>query len=126
MVFVTLLIVFFLAAFGMLAAIVTRSILGGLMAGFVLVLFEGLSRGLLQILSFWLKTPGLVRLGLYLPSYNLENLRSWLLTGKAQTMELAGVSMQSGLIFSYIILGVWLVGLVGLTIFVFGRQDITS
>jgi hypothetical protein len=126
MVFVTLIIVTFLAGFGMLAAIATRSILGGLMVSFVIVLFEGLSRGLLQLLSIWFKAPGLVRVGLYLPSYNLENLRSWLLLGKAQIMELAGLSMQVGLGFSFAVLAVWLVGLVGLTLFVFERQDITA
>jgi hypothetical protein len=113
-----------LAAFAASAALFTRSILGGLLFGF------GFS--ILEPSEFWLvlgivfSKPEIVNLYRFMPTYNLNNVRSWLVTHRALAAVPSGFTAQPSLAFSCGMLALWLLGLTALAILVFQRQDITS
>ncbi len=120
--FVTLVI---LASSAALAAIVTRSILGSLLAAFLFSVAEPLSLGILYMLGTLLKQPNLVNLYLFTPSYSLDNLRSWLMNDTFRTVGLVNWTAEPQLLFSCIVLAGWILGLLGLALHLFQRQDIT-
>jgi len=115
-----------LAGYAACAALVTRSILGGLLAGFGLSVLEPMSLVGLQLLGRILNLPGLVNLFQFTPTYNLENVRAWLAVGAAHTRVAASFTAEPSLLFSIVVLGVWVVGLIALAMAVFERQDIVS
>jgi hypothetical protein len=121
--FISLLI---LAGFAAWSALLTRSILGGLLAGFFFSIIEPMSYFLLFMLGHSLNRPSLVNLYRFFPSYNLANLRSWLATGVAHNpntdLFIAAPSLASTLF----LLALWVFGLMGLAVCVFERQDITA
>ena len=79
-----------------------------------------------------IERPGLIRLFRVTPTYNLENVRSWVLEGEAVQIIPYGFigpdapAVEDPLLFSLAVLLMWLVGLVLLAVLVFWRQDITS
>lgn len=123
---ITLVIMSALAALG---ALLTRSILGALLVALGASLLDPLSIGALSVVRTLLNLPRITDLYLWTTSYNLDNLRSWFLEGKMLT----GLTPDS-LLFtrghtpggSLTILAVWILGLAGLAIAVFRRQDITT
>jgi ABC-type transport system involved in multi-copper enzyme maturation permease subunit len=127
--FVTLLALIILAGYAAIASLVTRSILGGLLASFGISMLDSLALPLLGLIGNLIHQPELVKLYPYAPSYNLSNLQSWLLRGHAAETFTIGVPMPSaGWDFwgSAIILALWMLGLIGLALFVFQRQDLTE
>lgn len=118
-----------LAAFAALGAILTRTILGGLLVSFGLSLFELTSLGLLHLLSLFFKNEGILKLYQYTPSFSIDNLRSWLnngypLPGVLPGSDGIGLAMSSG--DSFLILLIWLAVFISLALISFNRQDITS
>ena len=119
----------FMAVFAAIAALLTRSILGGLLLAFGISLIELMSLGFLSLLRSLLRVPELLDLYVITPTYNIDNLRSWFLTDQALlsvTPSSPLLNFQPSLVGSLAILAVWLVGLVLLTLRLFQRQDITS
>ena len=115
-----------LAGFAAVAALSTRSILGALLIAFGFSVFEAVSLVMLLILGRVLDESALVNLYRFTPAYNIDNVRSWLVSNTALTDIQPGFSAEPTLAFSLIVLGTWLIGLVGLALLVFERQDITS
>lgn len=115
-----------LAGFAALAALITRSILGGLLAGFGLSVLEPMSFAILILIGGLLNRPGLINLYRFTPTYNIENIRSWLVSNVPFTQVEAHFTAQPSLAFSAIVLGVWVIGLIVLVISIFKRQDIVS
>lgn len=115
-----------LAGFAALGALITRSILGALLIGFGLSLFESLSPVMLTILDRVLDESGLINLYRFTSAYNIDNVRSWLINDTALTGSQPGFTAEPSLAFSLIMLAIWVVGLVALAATVFERQDITS
>jgi len=115
-----------LAGYAAVAAILTRSILGGLLAGFGLSVVEPMSLALLLVFGKIFDQPDLVNLYQFTPTYNLDNVRSWLVHQAAFTQIGVNFTAQPSLGFSWIVLSVWVIGLILLTILVFERQDITA
>ncbi len=114
------------ACFAALGGILTRSILGAVGFGAACTLGEEAVLLVLFFLGNILNVPGIVTLYQYTPGYNLSNISSWATVG--QSYGLQGVmepyfgSMSAGA--SFVILGLWLIGLMGLTVWLFRRQDI--
>jgi hypothetical protein len=115
-----------LAGYAALAAIFTRSILGGLLAGFGFSILEPMSLVILLLLGKIFDQPSLINFYQFMPSYNMDNVRSWLIHHSAFTQVGIHFTAQPSLGFSWIVLGLWVIGLVWLTIVVFERQDIVS
>lgn len=120
------------AGYAALAGMVTRSILGGVLVGFVLTFVEqGLILGLMFI-GWLLDFPRIVHVYQYTPGYNLLNVASWINDRVALNMQpseegkFAGIVFSDSLAFSLVVLAAWVIGLIALTSFLFQRQDITS
>jgi ABC-2 type transport system permease protein len=127
--FIALLALLVLAGYAAVASLVTRSILGGLLAGFGISMLDSLALPLLGLIGSIIHRPELVRLYPYTPSYNLSNLQSWLLRGHAVESFTIGVSMPTAGWESWgsaLILGLWLLGLIGLALYIFQRQELTE
>jgi ABC-type transport system involved in multi-copper enzyme maturation permease subunit len=118
------------AGYAALAAMFTRSILGGVIAGFVMTLAEGGSILGLALVGYLLDIPRLVHVYRYLPFYNLINVSTWINENKPEPLEIdigdTLIRHSDSLAFSLVVLAAWLVGLIGLTAYLFQRQDITS
>lgn len=113
-----------LAGFAALAAVLTRSILGGLLAGFGLSVLEPMSFAALVLLSRVFDWPSVVELYRFTASYNLDNARSWFLDGRAFQSPLAEITQAPSLAGSLLIVAVWIVVLLGASAWLFNRQDI--
>jgi ABC-type transport system involved in multi-copper enzyme maturation permease subunit len=113
------------ASYAALAAMVTRSILASMMVGSGIMLVEMVSPGLFSLLGVLVGRPELAALYQLMPSYNLSNVASWASWGQPTFFQLEYAEPNS-LGLSLLILVIWVVGLVGLTTYLFQRQDVTS
>jgi len=109
----------------------TRSILGGVVAGVIITAAEGLSILALIIVGSLFDIPKLVLLYRLTPTYNLLNVTSWLRSNEPNAINFenfAGTDIYHSdtLLFSLVVLAMWMVGLISLTSGLFQRQDITS
>lgn len=117
------------ASYAALAGMLTRSILGGIVGGILLMLAEQTTLLVIALISGIF--PALERLYvLYLltPSYNIANINAWLTDKMAYVPgpTLARTTEPNSLEGSLALIALWVIGLVGLVIFLFKRQDITS
>jgi ABC-type transport system involved in multi-copper enzyme maturation permease subunit len=114
-----------------LAGMVTRSILGGVLVGVAFTYIEGLSILGLALLAHLLSFPRLIELYRLTPSYNVANAQSWFTRGQAVGVQAGNLlgsdfsNFSDGLTFSAVLLVVWVVALIGLTAYLFQKQDIT-
>lgn len=115
-----------LGGFAALSAMLTRSILGGLLLGFFFSVIDAMSLGGLLFLRRLLNVPGLTNFYQYTPTYNMDNLRYWFVHGSAHSIVVPGFTAEPSMGASFAILIIWVIGLVGLAILIFQRQDITS
>jgi ABC-2 type transport system permease protein len=119
------------AGYAALAAMLTRSILGGVLVGFALTFAENLSIVALIVVGYFLNIPRIVHLYQFTPGYNLLNVASWINDKVALNMDVTVESratyvFSDSLTFSVIVLAAWVFGLIALTAYLFQRQDITS
>jgi len=118
-----------LVSYGAIAAILTRTILGGLLVGFGFAVFDATSLGFLLFLRGFLGKPELINLYQFTPTYNLSNLHSWLFTGQAQRFISEGISpltSEPSFWVSLLVLAIWIVGLISLALAIFQRQELTE
>lgn len=114
-----------LAGFASLGAILTRSILGGLLASLGLSVAELMSLGLLTFLRTIFNAPEIIKLYMITPSYHIDNARSWLLLDTPLEAFYVPANTEISLWLSLILLVLWAFGLTGLAGYLFKRQDIT-
>lgn len=120
------------AGYAALAAMLTRSILGGVIASFVITVAEGSSVVGLILVGYFLDIPNIVHAYRVTPLYNILNVISWVNENQALDMVLyegepdMAITLSDPLGFSLAMLAAWVVGLVLLVAFLFSRQDITS
>ncbi|MBN1967387.1 MAG: hypothetical protein JW910_22225, partial [Anaerolineae bacterium] len=119
------------AGYAALAAMLTRSILGGVLVGFIATVVEGLLAVALVLIAFFLKFPSILYTYRFTPLYNLLNVAEWLNNDRALAMELQyndvdRITLSDSLLFSLTVLAVWVIGLIALNVYLFRRQDITS
>jgi len=125
-VFLGLLVLIILAGIAALAAILSRSVLGGLLVGFGFSVLDSLSMYVLMLLARIFSVPDIVRLYRFTPGCSVDNAQSWFRTGSAIRLPFENFSTGPDLAFSLAVLAVWAVGLTALVLAVFQRQDITS
>jgi hypothetical protein len=119
----------FMATYAAISALLTRSILGGLLLSLGISLIDLMSLGVLSLLRALLSLPALLDLYVITPSYNLDNARSWFFANRALpsvTPNSPLLNFHPTLAVSLGILAVWLAGLALLSFYLFRRQDITS
>lgn len=116
------------AAYAALGGIYTRSILGAVAIGVLLTLAEQGVALVLVILNQITENPNLLQLYQLTPGYNLANISTW---GQFGTGYLPPYMTQYGFapfsveVSTLLVIG-WLIGLIGLCVFLFRRQDITA
>ena len=115
-----------MTAFAAIAAILTRSVLGSLLISFGLSILELVSGLLLAFFGYLIKVPELVDAYRFMPSYSIENIRSWLVEETAYMAPLPEFTASPTLLFSTIILVFWIFGSSVLAIWLFNRQDISG
>lgn len=121
MAFVAMLVV---GSLGILISIITRSILIGVFAGLVVSGIEFLGIPLiLALAASILQQDAVLDLIVLTPSYNTDNIISWINFDTATEYFSSEVASLT-LIESVVVLTSWIAGLVGLSILVFQRQDI--
>lgn len=118
-----------IVSYAAVAAILTRSILGGLLVSFGFAVLDATSLGFILTLRGLFDKPELINLYQFTPTYNLSNLHSWLFRGQAQQFITAGtapLTAEPSFGVSSLVLGIWIFGLIGLAIWLFQRQEITE
>lgn len=118
-----------IVSYAAVAAILTRSILGGLLVSFGFAVLDATSLGFILTLRGLFDKPELINLYQFTPTYNLSNLHSWLFRGQAQqfiTTGTAPLTAEPSFGVSSLVLGIWIFGLIGLAIWLFQRQEITE
>jgi ABC-2 type transport system permease protein len=119
------------ANFAALASMLMRSILGGTLVGIFFTYVEGLLVAGLVLLAHLFDRPKLVYLYRLTPSYNVDNVRSWITDNRPATdneilQQLSDMfDFADDAYFSMVILLIWVIGLVGLTAYLFHKQDLT-
>jgi ABC-type transport system involved in multi-copper enzyme maturation permease subunit len=105
-----------------LLAIFTRSVLIGVVGGMFFVLLETFGIAIVLVLAAELIWKGFNDVFLLTPFYNTLNITTWINDNTASQ----GLEPEDSLtlVESILVLGTWLFGLMGLTIFIFQRQDI--
>ena len=115
------------AGFASLAAMITRSILGSVITGIVVMIGQTMLVLPLALLSWLLDTDFFVHLYRFLPNTNLFNLMAYLYGDTPEGLEFpSGKIVIDSQLFSETVLVCWVVGLVALTAYLFQRQDITN
>ncbi len=119
------------AGYAALAGMFTRSILGGVLVAYGLTIAESLSLVALILVAYLLDFRDVVHAYRLTPGYNLLNLDTWFRTGKAAPFEVSfnpdeAIVVYDSAEFSALVILVWVIGLIGLTVYLFRRQDITS
>ncbi len=120
------------AGYAALAAMVTRSILGGVLLSFAITIAESFSVLGLVLIGYFLDIPKIVHLYRLTPLYNVLNVLSWVNENRAIDMGLFEgdparvIILSDSLSFSLVALVGWVVGVVALAVFLFQRQDIVT
>ncbi|MDF7774329.1 ABC transporter permease [Sphingomonas sp. AOB5] len=112
------------ATYASLVAVLTRSTLAAFIVSLVLITLDELyGKIVLWLSTFGMEWPAIpYRI---LPGYHLENLHNWIQSGAGFQYKLVtGTTIAYSQAASLLTLGVWIVGLAGLTFFLFRRQDI--
>ncbi|MCP4417128.1 MAG: hypothetical protein GY805_10925, partial [Chloroflexi bacterium] len=115
------------AAYAALIAMYSRSILASLLLSVGISILEFASILLLLIVGNAINRPNLVNFFVLTPTYNLENIRSWVIDGLGSTAGgIPGFTAVPSLWGSILIILLWLTLLLWGTAVIFNRQDITT
>lgn len=111
-------------AFGAILATITRSTIGGILGGILFIAGEiGFIAGM-TTLAFLFKSPEIAGLARFTSSINIANI-SLLIRSNQPMPALYEGAPTNTLPASFVILGLWLVGLLTLNLWLFQRQDIS-
>lgn len=108
------------------AAMITRSILGSIIGGFVLTFLEASSLIPLSIIAFFTSQESILSLYRFTPTYNLLNIVAWVNERQAIEWIVNDVPANDPALFSLVVLTFWVVGLVAMTAAIFQTQDIVN
>jgi ABC-type transport system involved in multi-copper enzyme maturation permease subunit len=115
------------AAIAALIAMYSRSVMASLLLTIGVGILEFGLILLLLLVGNILKRPGLVNIFAGTPSYNLENIKSWIVDGVGSNVGgMPGFTAVQTLPVSILIVIGWLVGLLLVTTLLFRRQDINN
>jgi hypothetical protein len=115
-----------------LAAMMMRSILGGALVGIGIAIVEPVSLGVFIGLAGLFDSVFFLNLYRFTPFYNIENISSWIRYDSGTIYlsfpfeYLEAVAPIDSILFSTTVLLAWVIGGIGLILYLFNRQDITS
>lgn len=109
-----------------LAAMITRSILGGVMVGMGLLVLEVMSQAIIALASFLFNAPSIMALFRWTPRYNISNIVTIINNEGPMFSFLDDLGAANSAELSLLVLAVWVFGLMALTLFLFQRQDVTT
>lgn len=127
--FIAVLITAVYAAF---AAMLMRSMVGGIVVGLGFVIIEPVTAFLFMPLAAWLEWDWLLHIVRFTPTYNVSNIHSWAQSDAPTQLsqfffEMRGLTPPvDSVAFSLTVLAAWLVVGIGLILVLFQRQDITG
>ncbi len=115
--------IFIVTTVAALVALRTRTILFGVLAGMLVTFGDWIGiPSLLSIGANVLELKWLPDLVILTPSFNIDNLRYWIMAG--EPLNYLNLDTQTPWAASIAVLAVWAVVLLGLSMIVFQRQDI--
>lgn len=115
------------AAIAALIAMYSRSVMASVFLTVGVGIVEFSSMLLLLLVGNILNRPNLVNFFAMTPTYNLGNIKSWIVEGVGSNLAgMPGFTAVQPLPVSVVIVLAWLVGLLVLTAVLFNRQDINS
>lgn len=115
------------AAYAALIAMYSRSIMASLLLSVGVGILEIFFALILAIVGTVTNRPSITNWFAVTPTYNLDNIRSWVVDGVGSTgAGLPGFTAVPSLTGSILIVLLWLLVLLGLTAVFFNRQDITT
>lgn len=112
--------------YAVLASTLTRSTIGGVVIGFLLLFAEAATWDLCRLLAFVIGDPDVLAVFRFSPAYNFQNLTYWALTGQGFTNPhsiAAGAPLTVPE--SFLVLIAWATALLALSALAFRRQDVT-
>ncbi|PIE79589.1 MAG: hypothetical protein CSA11_11390 [Chloroflexi bacterium] len=113
------------AGYAALGALLTRSVVGAALVGFIVTIMEEISIAIFLLIQRLTNIQPVVNLYRLTPTFNLRNVGSWINNGNPFLLQ--GLDFPpANLYFSMVVLLVWVFGLILLTTLLFKRQDITS
>jgi hypothetical protein len=115
-----------IVGYAALAAVVTRSLVGAILAGGLLAVFEPATALVLTLLEFLFGFDGLINLFRFTPTYNLNNLYTWMFARTPFTEIPGNFTFDPTMVFSFAVLSIWVVALTAVSAFILQKQDITS
>ena len=123
----TFTIIMITAGYAAVGGVITRSVLGSALIGIGAILLQELSMVILLLVSNLVNAPGVLNLYRLTPTYNLHNVSSWMSSNIPYRVQIPGFEhlASDSMSFSAIVLALWVITLVGMTMLVFQRQDIT-
>jgi len=114
----------FIGSAAALITVVTRSVFGALLATLMFSNIEPLMPFVLGLFARLFDYPELIKINQYLPNYNLENLLMQFSASSSLVGDLPEVYDTFEISISIWIMLAWIVGLLGLAIWKFNRQDL--
>lgn len=127
--FVTVLITAVYAAF---AAMLMRSMVGGIVVGLFIVIVEPVTAFLFMPIAAWMEWDWLLHIVRFTPTYNVNNISSWVRFDVPTNLsnfffEMRGLTPPvDSVAFSLTVLAIWLAVGLSLILVLFDRQDITG
>ena len=114
-----------LVGFATLAALRTRTVVGGMIVSYLLAMIELFLSFLFQLFAALFGRAEIAGLARFIPSYSMGNIRFWVLDGMAFPLPGAdGAIIEPELGFSVIVLVAWIVGPLALNLYLFQKQDL--
>lgn len=109
------------ATYAALAALITRSVVGGTIAGAILTILDSLSLPILMLMEVITGTEGFVQAYRVMPSFHTSNLHSWIELGTGMAPE--GLTAPAAWV-SVLALLTWIGAGVALSLWWFQRRDV--
>jgi hypothetical protein len=125
--FTTLAATFISATFAAFAAMLAKNIMASVIVGILLYMLEYVGFFILMGLLSGFLNIDISPVYQFLPSYNLDNITSWVVNGEGLLVSLLEQDYTAHpLGLSLLIVAVWVVLMVSLTVYAFYRQDIST
>jgi len=113
------------AGFAALAAMITRSILGSIVGGFIISVAETSSLLGFAFMAFVTGYEHVVQMVRFTPTYAIMNVTNWVEAEQSTNWEVGDQIISSSMETSILVLVVWVLVLIGLTLLAFRCQDLS-
>jgi ABC-type transport system involved in multi-copper enzyme maturation permease subunit len=118
----------FATCYAALACVITHSVVMATLAALLITVSEQTIPVILLWIGQLANNPDLGRVWLIFPGYNLGNIASWGRNGEGYLPRFPGMTAMEApsIAVSLLVIGVWLLALIGLAAWYFRRQDVLN